>query len=186
MNWYLVQRNDVRARLLADRHYNRQSIGAPEFTPPGNNIVLIIPDGCAAVAVWASHRPDPRANLLVPRTDGFECWDNPIFRNESGLRSSDLIREALAITIWFWRDMLPRDGFHSFVNPSEVAGVKVRGNLVHGYSFMRAGFELYPERTKQRGLLRWIMPQEKLRQIEPVEPLYEQMSMFNEGREAGR
>lgn len=178
MNWYIVQKDDVRARLLADCHYNRQTPGAREFTPPGNNIVLIIPNGHRAAAVWASHRPDPNANLAIPRADGFEYWDNPIFRNESGIQSSILIREALAITRYLWQDALPRDGFHSFVDPRKVQGVKVHGQVVHGWVFQRAGFELYPERTKVRDLLRWIMPLDVLMDIQPIKPKREQLRLF--------
>jgi hypothetical protein len=129
--WYQVKKTDVRARLLADRHYSRQTIGHPEFCAPGHNIVLIIPRGCAAAAVWVSQRPAPGNDLDV-RKDGFEYWNNGIFRNEqSGIPSSVLIKEALQITAALWGDKLPADGMHSFVDPEKVAGVKVRGRLVH-------------------------------------------------------
>lgn len=178
MYWMIVGRTDNRARTLADRHYSRKAIGAVEFCPPGNNIVLI---GLNGDALWVSHRPDPNANLTRPRADGFEYWDNPYFRNESGNESgrlaSDLIREAIAITLWYWRD-LPRDGFHSFVDPRKVKPMMRRGRPMYGYCFERAGFELYPERTKERNLLRFVLPIERLHQIEPMEPQREQMKLF--------
>jgi hypothetical protein len=178
MHWYLVGRTDVRARLLADRHYSRKNPGHPEFCPPGHNIVLIVPRNGGAAALWVSHRPSPAAGLAKPRMDGFDYWDNPFFRNESGIKSSELIIEALAVTRHIWRDHLPVDGFHSFVDATKVKGVKVRGNLVHGYVFMKAGFELSPERTVSRGLLRWIMPLDKLLSIEPVAPKTQQMVLI--------
>jgi hypothetical protein len=179
MNWYLVERTDTRARLLADRHYSRQSPGHPEFCPPGHNIVLIIPNGRAgAAALWVSHRPAPDANLEKPRADGMSYWDNPYFRNESNIKSSMLIREALAVTRWLWRDNLPADGFHSFVDPRQVRGVKVRGVVVYGFVFQKAGFVLWPERTKSRGLLRWYMPLTDLLAIAPCPPKREQLHLF--------
>ena len=184
IHWHLVGRSDLRAQLLADRHYSRKHPGDPQFCPPGHSIVLIIPRGAAAAALWVSHRPAPGA-LETPRADGFDYWDNPFFRNESGLRSSDLILEALAITCYFWRDHLPPDGFHSFVDETQVQGVKVRGEVVHGFCFFKAGFELAPERTKERHLLRWIMPLERLTSLTPLAPNWytqnEQLPLFAAG-----
>ncbi len=174
--WYQVSPVDVRARMLADRHYSRQTPGAREFCPPGNKVVLIVPGvGGIAEAVWASQRPDPQSGL--GRADGFEYWSNVIFRNESGIRSSDLIREAVAITKWHWHDVIPADGFHTFVNPRKVRGVKVRGTLVHGFSFMKAGFQMHPERTKMRDLIRWVLPTDAIREMVALEPLQEQMML---------
>ena len=182
MNWYIAdKRTDVRARLLADRHYSRQSIGYREFCAPGNNIVLIVPsaDMSAAAAVWVSQRPDPKANLEKPRADGFDYWNNGLFRNESGIRSSDLILEAIAITKYFWGDTaLPKHGFHSFVDETKVNGVKVRGETVHGYCFMKAGFRLSPMRTKERNLLRWIFSRRQIEGLPAAAPMYEQLRLF--------
>lgn len=175
MYWKQVSKVDGRARALADRHYSRQSVGAIEFCPPGNSIVLL---GFNDDALWVSHRPDPRAMLAKPRADGFEYWDNPYFRNESKHRASDMIREAIAITLWHWGDLLPPDGFHSFVNPKKVKPTIRRGVAIYGWVFEKAGFSLYPEPTKERGLLRYIMTTEQLRQIEPIEPEREQLRLF--------
>lgn len=177
-NWIHVTKTDVRARLLADRHYSRQTIGAAEICPPGNSIVLIIPDGAAAAALWVSHRPDPKAALLKRRADGFDYFDNPYFRNESGVQSSTLIREALAITRYLWQDYDPPDGFHTFVNPRKVKPIIRRGEPYWGYCFLKAGFTLWPERTKSRDLLRFVMPLEQLLSIEPIAPRYEQMRLL--------
>lgn len=167
MRWYQVSHVDNRARWLADDHYSRQTPGAVEFTPPGNKVVLIVPHPDnplrRPLAVWASQRPDPISG--IGRSDGFDYWNNVIFRNESDLRSSDLIIQALAATKHVWNDVLPADGFHTFVDPA-----KVRGELVHGFCFMKAGFELHPESTKRRQLLRWIYSADKLAQLSAQEP----------------
>lgn len=41
MEWIRAYRNDPQARAIADRYYNRQSIGAPGFVPPGRCLVLL-------------------------------------------------------------------------------------------------------------------------------------------------
>ena len=41
MNWRLSHRADPEARVLADRHYNRQKPGTPQFVPPGRCLVLV-------------------------------------------------------------------------------------------------------------------------------------------------
>jgi hypothetical protein len=54
MRWHLSHRADPRARVLADRHYNRQSIGAPGFVPPGRCLVLLASDESA---FWVTSWP---------------------------------------------------------------------------------------------------------------------------------
>lgn len=171
--WKHVHHLDGRARVLADRHYSRQTPGAREIAPPGNKIVLL---GMHDDALWVSHRPDPTSG--IGRSDGFSYWDNPYFRNESSELASDLIKDAIAITLYLWRETLPVDGFHSFVNPRHVKPTKRRGELVYGYCFMKAGFELHPELTKARQLLRYIMPVSALLQVRPLKPNYEQLRLF--------
>lgn len=170
MYWKLVPRTDPRARALADRHYSRKTPGATEFCPPGHNIVLL---GLNDDALWVSHRPAPGA-LEQPRADGMDYYDNPYFRSESGLRASTLIRQALAVTMYLWRDYQPVDGFHTFVNPLKCQPVYG----IHGWVFKRSGFRLWPERTKSRKLLRWVYSLEKLSQIQPQAPLLDMGPMF--------
>lgn len=180
MHWHIVGRTDNRARTLADRHYSRKKPGATEFCPPGNNIVLIIPDetGQYAKALWCSHRPDPRANLAKPRQDGFDYWDNPYFRNECNIQSSNLILEAIAITRYVWTDeFLPHDGFHSFVDPKHVKPIKRRSELFYGYCFHCAGFRAWEKRTSRK-LIRYVLPLDELLRIEPLAPSREQLEMF--------
>lgn len=179
MNYWLhVHHLDTRARLLADRHYSRQHIGAREFCPPGNKIVLL---GLNHDALWVSHRPDPTAGLELKRMDGFDYFDNPYFRNESSCIASELILEALAITRYLWQDYNPPDGFHSFVDMAKVKPIMRRGQPVYGWVFEKAGFKLAAEVTKQRGLLRYVLPLADYLAIEPVAPLYEQMRLWDMG-----
>lgn len=167
----VAKKTDIRARLLADRHYSRKTIGASNFTRPGNNIVLIVKDGYDASALWVSQRPDPKAGLDV-RMDGFIYWNNSHFRNESGIQSSDLIREAVAITLGLWGGCLPKDGLHTFIDPRHVQPTLRRGEKFYGYCYLKAGFHLHPQRTRS-GLWRWILPCDELARIAPVEPMRE-------------
>ena len=40
MIWEMSWKADPRARDVADRHYNRQKPGTPQFVPPGRALVL--------------------------------------------------------------------------------------------------------------------------------------------------
>lgn len=89
--WQKVRRTDPRARVLADRHYSRQTVGAPEFMANGRTLVLLT--HCAS-AVWGVIQ-----NLDPVGNERFRC---SIFRNESLTLSSVLIREATWRTYAFW------------------------------------------------------------------------------------
>src|SRR5688500_3823663 len=100
-HWTKVHHRDTRARLMADRHYSRQTPGAPEFIGNGQKIVLLqlLPDGTPA-ALWASHRPAPGKAV---RPDGRDVWACCLFRIEQRtVAASELIREAVAVTKHYW------------------------------------------------------------------------------------
>ena len=174
--WYQVSPVDVRARLIADRHYSRQTPGAREFCRPGNKIVLLHFVEGKPVAVWASQRPDPSSGIT--RDDGLDAWDCSIFRNEGAkIKSSELIKEAVAITLGKWADILPVDGFITTVNPRKVRPIKQRGRLIWGYCFLKAGFRRIGEtKVRQLGLLQ--LPLDELREIQPLAPMREQASFI--------
>jgi len=67
--WTRSWRADPRGAALADRHYDRQKIGAKQFVPPGSCVV------------WAG------------------AWINSLFRNEGAGLSSALIRAAVRASI---------------------------------------------------------------------------------------
>jgi hypothetical protein len=96
VNWRLSHRADPRALPIADRHYNRQKIGSPQFVPPGRCIVLLTKD---ADALWVSSWPFAE----YVRHDWAGAWVNSCFRREgSGTRASDLIWDAVSATQYFW------------------------------------------------------------------------------------
>jgi hypothetical protein len=53
VRWHVSDRADPSGAKLADRHYNRQKVGAKQFVPPGRCIVLVIPH----VALWVTSWP---------------------------------------------------------------------------------------------------------------------------------
>lgn len=128
MRWRQSHRAEVAAVRLADRHYNRQKPGSPQFVPPGRNIVLLTE---AADALWVTSWPF--AEYVKHAWPG--AWVNSLFRNESPHLSSELITEAVAAS----RSLLgepPDLGIVSFVDAS-----KVRKKRDPGRCYRRAGWE---------------------------------------------
>lgn len=128
MYWIKSHRADPKACKLADRHYNRQSIGSPQFVPPGRCLVLVTPDyGALWVTSW------PFAEFVKHKWAG--RWVCSLFRRESGPLASDLIGDAVAATRWFYGDP-PADGFLTFVNT-----LKIKQGTKPGYCFQMAGWD---------------------------------------------
>lgn len=134
--WQLRWRNDPAGRAIADRHYNRQSVGASGFVPPGRCLVLL---GIDATALWVTSWPF--AEFVKHEWPG--AWINSTFRREAApgdpLKASEMIREAVAITRW--KRPAPELGIVTFIDPAETEQVKVRGVPVIGFSYLKAGFE---------------------------------------------
>lgn len=128
MNWLLSHRADPRALLLADRHYNRQKVGSPQFVPPGRCLVLLT---AAADALWITSWPF--AEFVRHAWAG--AWVCSCFRNESETLSSQLVREAVAATRNYFGEP-PALGMVTFVDES-----KTRRKRDPGRCFMRAGFK---------------------------------------------
>ena len=125
--WRLSWRADPAAVALADRHYNRQKIGSPQFVPPGACLVMRTADGSAA---WITSAP--KADYVQHAWAG--AWVNSLFRNEGAHLSSDLIRWAVAHTRAQWPDV-PELGIVSFVDARKTAGKEVPG-----WCYRRAGW----------------------------------------------
>jgi hypothetical protein len=129
MTWQLSHRADARALPLADRHYNRQKIGTPQFVPPGSCFVLLAVDGGSLwVTSW------PRSEYVQHSWPG--AWMNSLFRRETTpVLASELIREAVAGTRWFY-GAPPSLGMLTFIDAS-----KVRRKRDVGRCYRRAGFQ---------------------------------------------
>lgn len=153
MRWRESHRFDRTAVAIADRHYNRQKIGSPQFVPPGRCLVLLAGDDDGR-ALWVSSWPF--AEYVRHAWPG--AWVNSLFRNEGAGLSSELIREAVSATRWRWQE--PDLGMVTFVD----AG-KVRPKRDPGHCYAMAGFRLVG-RTKGGLLAYQMLPSE----MPPAEP----------------
>lgn len=132
MRWQLADRADPLGHVIADRHYNRQAVGATQFVPPGRCLVLTTPDSTAAAGcLWITSWPF--AEYVQHAWAG--AWVCSAFRNElpESHLSSDLILEAVAATRSVWEP--PPLGMITFVNRA-----KTRAKRDPGYCFLCAGF----------------------------------------------
>lgn len=125
--WHISNRADPRALPLADRHYNRQKIGAPQFVPPGSCLVLLTEH---ADALWVTSAPI--AAYVKHAWAG--AWTCSLFRNEGTVLSSELIRSAVAATRWYYGEP-PALGFITFVDAD-----KTRHKRDPGRCYRKAGW----------------------------------------------
>ena len=128
MNWLRSHRADPRVVPLADRHYNRQKIGSPQFAPPGRCLVLKTAE---LSAFWITSWPF--AEYVKHAWPG--AWVCSAFRNEGEILSSQLIREAVAATLAEYGPA-PSLGMITFVNTT-----KTRHKRDPGRCYLRAGFK---------------------------------------------
>src|SRR6185436_2095775 len=108
--WQLSHRADSASLPLADRHYNRQKVGSPQFVPPGRCVVLK-----QESALWVTSWPFPE--YVKHAWPG--AWINSLFRNESDDVASAMIREAVAATRAEWPEV-PELGMVTFIDPKQV------------------------------------------------------------------
>lgn len=130
MIWTRSYRADPAARQIADRHYNRQKIGARQFVPPGRCLVLRADPPSGGRALWVTSWPF--AEFVKHQWAG--AWVCSLFRNEGAGRASDLIRQAVAATIAEFGPP-PDLGMITFVDPA-----KVRAKADPGHTYIIAGF----------------------------------------------
>lgn len=128
--WHVSHRFDSDVVPLADRHYNRQTPGSPQFSPPGKLLVL---KTAALDAYWVTCWP------RYAKHQWAGAWMNAAFRNEGPLLSSDLIRDAVACTRAKFRS-IPELGMITFVDPTKVRHKRDPGRCYLRAGFRRAGF----------------------------------------------
>lgn len=97
--WVRIDKGDVRARLLADEHYTRQSPGAPMWTRPGYNYCLFAETdpwwGVGTKALWCWWRPKWEDGQ--ERKDGLRAVECTMFRltSREPWLASDLVQAAV-------------------------------------------------------------------------------------------
>lgn len=115
--WHVSSSSDPKALAVVDGlgrfaeygpHYSRRTPGSKTFTGVGQEIVLLHESEAAVWAVVRQKTPARRGSgasrgRLGQSDDGARyIWRNMLFRNLSGLRSSDLIKQALDKTYEAW------------------------------------------------------------------------------------
>lgn len=155
MIWRLSYRADPAACLIADRHYNRQKIGSPQFVPPGRCLVLIA-ETADGRALWTTSWPFAE----YVRHEWAGAWLCSLFRNEGAGRASDLIRSAVAATRACFGEP-PALGMVTFVDRA-----KTRPKRDPGHSFIIAGFR--PCGETKGGLAALQMLPERMPDPEPA------------------
>ena len=140
--WLPVKDGDARAFDLMTRHYSFTPYADGRRQDPQNrNRHLIVGPGEKLVLLGADERALFVWRKFIDKSGetGVNC---AVFRNESGLRASDLIREAERIAWARW----PGERLYTYVNARKVR------SEVPGYCFRRAGWKHVGE-TKKRRLL---------------------------------
>lgn len=151
--WQLVSRADPRANTLAKRHYTCQSPNSDQYVPPGRCLCLY--SQRRGKAVWVTSWP--LAEYVKHEWAG--AWINSLFRSESRVLASVLIREAVAATRWYFGDP-PSLGMVSFINPQYV-----RPKEQLGRCYIAAGFEFVG--TTQGGLLAFQLTPDRMPEPQP-------------------
>lgn len=147
MRWCVSHRADPAAARLADRHYNRQKVGSPQFAPTGSCAVFVMDCGRA---FWITSAP--LAEWVKHAWAG--AWVCSAFRSEGAGVASDLIRQAVAATKAHYGDPPPL-GMVTFVDREKVRPTIVRGEKVWGWTYIKAGF--HPCGETKGGLLAFQM-----------------------------
>jgi hypothetical protein len=122
-DWYITKDGDLSCLELYERHYScydyRDGRKRSQFVGPGEHIVLRTGDA-DAMFVWRKFIDDSGQY-------GVNC---AVFRNESRLLSSDLIRQADAVADFCW----PGERHYTYVDPKAVRSSNP------GFCFMAAGW----------------------------------------------
>jgi len=129
MIWRISHRADPPSVRLADLHYSRQKPGTPQCMPPGRALVLHSTVN-GQEAVWGTSWP--QAEFTSHEWAG--AWMCSIFRNQTSVKASAMIRDAVAATRFYFGEP-PALGMVTFVNASAV-----RDKVDPGHAFIIAGF----------------------------------------------
>lgn len=146
--WNLSHRADYDARIIADRHYNRQKPGTKHFVPPGRCLVLKHP-----TSFWVTSWPF--AEYVRHAWGG--AWVCSAFRKEGEGHASEMIRDAISCTRFKYPET-PELGMITFLDRKKVQPIKVRGVKTWGRTWELAGFKAVGE-TKGGLLALQLLPE---------------------------
>ncbi len=156
--WTVTTKADQRPRMLADRHYTRQSVGHPMWTRPGWNQILYLEQRNGRAAVFCWWRPKWESGIPgTERKDRLRCIECAIFRNETRYRSSDLIEQAVRmLDVWdHARDVAWPDGLITGVSSSATTARRHSDHLP-GHCFRAAGWVDFAHPGKNRRADVWL------------------------------
>ena len=159
MIWEKSNRADKKAREIADRHYNRQKPGTPQFVPPGRCCVFYA-ENEKGRAFWVTSYP--YAKYVKHQWAG--AWICSAFRNEGAGIASEMIRDAVAATRYCLGEP-PELGMITFIDAKKVRPTMVHGQKTWGHTYEKAGFK-YVGNTKG-GLLAFQLLPENMPLPEP-------------------
>lgn len=154
--WFRIHKGDVRARALADEHYTRQTPGAPMWTRPGYNFVMLAeyPSGSALWCWWRPKWEDGRPG--TQRKDRLRVVECTMFRRVGETdRASELIRLAvLALRSGAAAEDLhldnagPIDGLLTGVSSTKTTGGRSPWHQP-GWCYRKAGWVEIDKRTRR-------------------------------------
>jgi hypothetical protein len=124
--WQIRNRFSPAAAALADRHYSRRH-SSNQVGGVGRVLVLTTP--CER-ALWVTKWP-----LAGEPWDGLDAYRCSYFRNEGAGLASDLIVDAMELTVERWGEP-PADGWVTWIDRTKVKSANP------GYCFKRAGWWL--------------------------------------------
>lgn len=153
MIWYTSNRADPKAREIADRHYNRQKPGTPQFVPPGRCCVFYAGTETGK-AFWVTSYPF--AQYVKHQWAG--AWICSAFRNEGAGVASEMIREAVAATRAVFGEP-PALGMITFIDQKKVRPTMTHGRKTWGRTYEKAGFK-YVGKTKGGLLAYQLLPKD--------------------------
>lgn len=156
MIWRLSHRFDPAAARVADRHYSRQKPGTPQFMPSGSALVLHS-NVNGQEAVWGTSYPLEE----YTKHAWAGAWMCSLFRNETAVRASTMIRDAIAATRFHYGEP-PAQGMVTFVDEASV-----REKDHPGHAFIIAGFRVVGK-TKAREYLALQLRPEKMPAARPA------------------
>ncbi|HUX31050.1 MAG TPA: hypothetical protein VMV78_10560 [Thiobacillus sp.] len=112
-HWYLTKDGDLNALALFHRHYSHRKYGEK---------LVLVTAKYDALFVW-------RKFIDASGQQGVNC---SVFRNESAMRSSELIRDAMEFAFIRW----PDERLYTYVNPNRIRSTNP------GCCFRKAGWQI--------------------------------------------
>lgn len=164
MWWSITDKANEKCRVLADKHYTRISVGHPMWTRPGYNMILFYEQANGRSALFCWFRPKWESGIVgTERKDGLRCIECSMFRNETRVRSSHLIVDAISCLL-SWEHAKNTewpDGIITGVSTTKTRSRRSPLNLP-GHCFRSAGFVEFEHKSDKSRADLWLKYQGQL------------------------